>query len=294
MSLKDSYVVAGQAAPLVMRSKEHVAVSVEKPTELVLTMEPARKLVGRLVDAASKKPLAHVGVSYHGSMRPFSSAGVMGTTTDQDGKFHIWTPPGRTMLYCGDGKHQASVELTISEKEQEPTITMEAVEVVAPPGYMGNKAVMGLSALRLQAEKAVFAADDIKQTRPILVYHQLIEFKADQRLPTHARWRVYSHDQALESASFMNRFSGLSPLLGKPIIASVPQETDGSLKLELDLDGFQPWVQTIIPTANLDPLQVNLIVAKYVPFQVKVENQQGNALTPIKRASRIKTPRNDS
>ncbi|MFT3881289.1 MAG: sigma factor-like helix-turn-helix DNA-binding protein [Gemmatales bacterium] len=282
VSLKEPYQVTGQEVPLTMRSKEKVTLSVEKPAELVLTMEPAKKIAGRLIDAASGKPLAQVGVGYHGSARPFSSAAIMGTTTDQQGNFHFWAPPGRTMLYCNDGKYEASVEVTIPEKETPSIVTMEANKLATPQRYMGDRAVMGLTALLPQAEKGVFAADDAKQVRPALVYHQIIELKTDQKLPAHAHWRVYSHDQPMESASFMHRFCGVQSLPGNTMLASIPQDNDGALKLEIDLEGFQPWIQPVKHSTNREPLTINLTPARYVPIQVHVEDQQGRVGYPVR------------
>ena len=79
--------------------------------------------------------------------------------------------------------------------------------------------------------------------------------------------------------STRNRFSGVQSLPGDTMIASIPEDTSGSLKLEIDLEGFQPWIQPVAQAANREPLTINLTAAKYLPIQVKVENQQGRPST---------------
>jgi hypothetical protein len=261
--------VTGETVPLVLRAKEAVKVSTEKPTELVLKLEKGRKLEGRVVEVQSKKPLGQVGIGYYGSARPRSSAGIMYTFTNSQGEFHFWAPPGDAMLYCNDGQCNASIDMKVSETDPLGMVTLEAEKAMTPATYLGAGVSSAQPVLKVTDEQPVIAEGETQRAEWVGCYQQLIEFQSESALPTTAHWRVYQKDKPLES-TIANAMSGHMSLTNKTIMITVNDQGGQPSKVELDLEGYQPIVQEFPAAGKHDPVAIKLVPTQMMPVQVNV------------------------
>lgn len=265
--LKEVYWGSATGVPLVLRATEGVVLSKEKPAELNLTLEPGRKIEGIVIDAKSKEPLMNVGLQCYGSARPNSSACVMATTSDQKGVFVFWVPLGDATISCNDGKHQAGTSLEVHEKEQPPSIVLKAEK---QENTLGGYQI--LEDLQLGLDQAVIAEGDTKRSQPASYALQEIKFQTEKKLPAIAHWRLYPQDKVPQSTVSFYRMA--ASLRGNSVGILIPQQ-DQSYSLEVDLEGFDVQIQSVIATDNQKPVTIKLSPATYIPFQVQVSDPQG-------------------
>jgi len=273
--LKEAYWGSAKGEPLVLRAIEGVVLSKEKPVELNLTLKPGIKIAGKVIDAASKEPLANVGLQYSGSARPNSSACVMITASDQKGVFVFWVPPGDAMIYCNDGKHQAGTSLGVHEKQHPLSIVLKAEK--QENIFTGSGMIM--EDLQLGLDQAVIAEGDTKRSQTASYALQEINFQTEKKLPAIAHCRLYQQDKVPQSTVTFNRMAGMQSLRGNSVVVQIPQQQDQSYSLEVDLEGFDVQIQSLNATDNQKPITIKLSPAKYVPFQVQVLDTQGKKTT---------------
>jgi beta-lactamase regulating signal transducer with metallopeptidase domain len=85
-------------------ANDGVLVDPGKVTTADLVVIDGRRLWGRVVNAASGRPMPGIHVGYCGPARPWGGPCLVGTT-DANGEFSFRVPPGPSYVYIMDGKH---------------------------------------------------------------------------------------------------------------------------------------------------------------------------------------------
>ena len=163
----------------------------------------------------------------------------MATISDAQGHFHFLATPGETMLYCNDGKHNASImEVTVPESDPMPLVTLKVEPLDKPQGYFGSTITMGHQVLKVNETQPVLAEGETPRAEPFGCYQQIIELQSESALPATAHWRVYHKDKPLES-SFLNPMSGEITRTDKAIMILMTYQLGQTYSIELDLEGRQ-------------------------------------------------------
>ncbi|MHB1561067.1 MAG: carboxypeptidase regulatory-like domain-containing protein, partial [Isosphaeraceae bacterium] len=121
------------AADVVLKAGQTTAVTIELIRGVLVE--------GQVVDARSGRPVAEVGVGLYGPIRPRSGAAILGTTTDDDGRFRFRLPPGETFFYLTgpaparySGFPEGDQTVTIPEDAREFTVPAIQIRPRGNPG----------------------------------------------------------------------------------------------------------------------------------------------------------------
>ena len=99
-------------------------------------MEPGRLLSGKVIDAASGRPLPGVNVGYYGSARPSSGAACMMVESDAAGQFQFHVPPGETRVYVAEPQDGEQASRTfIVERDQDPAPLVLKTKIASPNSF---------------------------------------------------------------------------------------------------------------------------------------------------------------
>src|SRR5262249_51628509 len=94
-----------------------------------LTMIEGRRLHGLVVDADTKEPIVGLMVGCYGPANPQSGAAVESATTNDQGHFELFVPPGPAFVYLMDPKYMgrsSQRRLTVPEGEDPEPVRFEA------------------------------------------------------------------------------------------------------------------------------------------------------------------------
>lgn len=114
-----------------------------------------KRLSGRVVDEKTGQPIAGCYVGYQGTARPQSGGAIEGATTNAQGEFELFVPPGKSHVYVADAREtgadsQQDVEVP-QDRDPEP-VTLKAGPKDTETGKV--KVFIGAPSERLVSLKA--------------------------------------------------------------------------------------------------------------------------------------------
>jgi RNA polymerase sigma factor (sigma-70 family) len=121
--------------PWTYRAIDNQALHPGKTAEVTIELIAGVLVEGQVVDAATGDPVAGVFIGMYGPARPRTGAAIMGSTTDEKGKYRFHLPPGKTQLYVAGGPWTyAGQEVEIpAGKDTFTAPTLEVKKKEAPP-----------------------------------------------------------------------------------------------------------------------------------------------------------------
>lgn len=261
--------------PLLMHAVEAVEVVYQKPTTLNLNLVPAILVKGIVLNERTSKPVKEMYINYRGSVRPDSSACVLGSTSGEDGRFSMLLPAGPARFCCAQ-TGCSEVKTTIVEGAVHPEITLQCSDTVQPHGYLGERCFAACSTFTEDPTKVVQAFLIDGATSVQHQYDQLIEFENTETLPPKLSCKLYQKGKAVVDRGFVNRLQGELQIENKQCYVTIPALNDENLIVELDAEGFEPLRHEFPAKQIKGPFKFKLIPSTYQKLACNIQsaNQQ--------------------
>lgn len=243
---------------------EGVAVVVGEAVQANFEVARGKRLVGKVIDGTTGKPLPRIPVGYYGSARPDSGAACMMTRTKDDGSFEFFVPPGVSKVYVADGKFRSVPDSSRTLHVREDADSRPLVLKAGPPAS-------GLVAESVSEEPATIAGtEQMAPRRKADAYQACLQLlppagMSVTKVEVRTVFKGARHPSMWSSAA------------GEKVKVPMGTFTDGRAAFFLiEAKGFQPARSAeLVVQETMPPLTVRLKAAAFAPIRGRVVDGAG-------------------